>query len=163
MKEDKLPSGRFMEGDLKELLHFSTNFHLLPLSLPPSLRPSPPILPLPPPPPPCSLALTGLQHLAKRRLLQSAADTPTGSSLSSCSCSSASSAGRRWCRCPLCHPAPPSNLAEVGFCIYFFGFVCCCFLKPPPSNPTQGSSGASSVQNGKKGSIVFSFHFVSTA
>lgn len=39
MKEDKLPSGRFMEGDLKELLHFSTNVHLLPLSLPPSLRP----------------------------------------------------------------------------------------------------------------------------
>lgn len=39
MKEDKLPSGRFMEGDLKELLHFSANFHLLPLSFPPTFRP----------------------------------------------------------------------------------------------------------------------------
>lgn len=38
MKEDKLPSGRIMEGDLKELLHFSANVHLLPLlpSHPPS-------------------------------------------------------------------------------------------------------------------------------
>lgn len=125
MKGDKLPSGRFMEGDLKELLHFSMNFHLLP-----------PSLPAPPPPPP-SPALTGLQHAVfskKRRLLQSAAHTPIGPPLRSHSRKKTPSRQKDGATfTPSCSSSFTSPTLDQG------SIVCCWvlvfFFAPPPPPP----------------------------
>lgn len=125
MKGDKLPSGRFMEGDLKELLHFSTNFHLLPPSLLLLLHLLLPLFLL-------VRALTGLQHAAfsKKETLASECCShthwPSSALPQPLKTTSRQKDGATFT--PPCSSSFTSPTLDQG------SIVCCCFCPPSTSS-----------------------------